>query len=144
MSKILIIAEHDGDYGRFKEAAAERVALAAGNQATPLVQGVGDVFLHFFDCGQINQGALLHAVFGPRADLQSRYRRGEFVDECIVDVRLRVNPIRTNACLAGVPIFRHHRAFNRRIEVGVVEDDERRVAAELHGHFLYRRSSFDE
>jgi hypothetical protein len=34
--------------------------------------------------------------------------------------------------LAGVAHLRQHRALDREVEVGVVEDQERRVAAELH------------
>jgi len=32
----------------------------------------------------------------------------------------------------GVAIFGDHRAFDGAVDVGIVEDDERRVAAELH------------
>src|SRR6266571_8015665 len=43
-----------------------------------------------------------------------------------------------HAGLTGVSVLGSKRPVDRRVEVGVVEDDERRVAAELHGSFLHR------
>src|SRR5687768_17997722 len=40
---------------------------------------------------------------------------------------------------SGVAVLRCDRAVDRSVQVRIVEDDERRVAAELQRHFLHRR-----
>ena len=47
-------------------------------------------------------------------------------------------PIRADTCLSTVAVLGNDRPFGGGIEIGVVEHDERRVAAELQRQFLYR------
>ena len=49
-----------------------------------------------------------------------------------------VEAVRRDADLPGIGVFRRHRDIQRRFQIGVVIDDQRRVAAELHRHFLHR------
>ena len=63
---------------------------------------------------------------------------GEPLREAIVDAALHVNAIGAHAGLAGVAILGGDRTVDRRFEVGVVEHDERRIAAELQRDFLHR------
>ena len=49
---------------------------------------------------------------------------------------LDVDAVRADAGLAGVPELRRDRAVERRLQVGVLEHDERRVAAELERQAL--------
>ncbi len=61
-----------------------------------------------------------------------------FCGERLVHALLHQQPVRADAGLAGVAVLAGDRARDRRIEVGVVEHDERRVAAELERHLLHR------
>ena len=45
---------------------------------------------------------------------------------------LRQNAIDANTGLSGITVFRRDRALDGSIDVRVVEDDKRRVSAELH------------
>ena len=58
--------------------------------------------------------------------------------EGVVDAFLDQDAVRADAGLARVAELADHRALNGRVQVGVVEDDEGRVAAQLHGHALHR------
>ena len=54
-----------------------------------------------------------------------------FCDEGVVDAVLHVEPVGADAGLAGVAVLADHRALDGAVDVGVVEDDEGRVAAEF-------------
>ena len=54
----------------------------------------------------------------------------------LVDAPLHVDAVRADAGLARVAELRGDRAVERRLEVGVLEHDERRVAAELEREAL--------
>ena len=55
----------------------------------------------------------------------------------VVDPVLHEDPVRRDARLAAVPELADQRAGDGRVEVGVVEDDERGVAAELERDLLH-------
>ena len=61
--------------------------------------------------------------------------RGGLLDECgdqlVVNRRGREDPRRRGAVLTGVEVAGHRDGLGRRRDVGVVEDDDRRLAAEL-------------
>ena len=70
------------------------------------------------------------AVPGPTRSLRGGGR--ELLGERVVDAGLDVDAVGADAGLAGVPELAGDRTLDRLVEVGVVEDDERRVAAQLH------------
>ena len=70
------------------------------------------------------------AVPGPTLSLRGGGR--ELLGEGVVDAGLDVDPVGADAGLAGVPELAGDGALDRLVEVGVVEDDERGVAAQLH------------
>ena len=51
------------------------------------------------------------------------------------------NAVGTDAGLTGIPEFGGHHAFNGEIEIGVLKDDKRCVAAEFHGQALQRANA---
>lgn len=53
--------------------------------------------------------------------------------ELVVDARLHVDPVRGDARLARVAPLQRHELVQRLVEVGVVEDDKRAVAAQFQG-----------
>ena len=70
------------------------------------------------------------------ADLEFGDGGDELFGEGIVDARLDVQPVRANAGLSGVAILGNDRSLDGGIEIGVVEDDEGRVAAEFQRKLL--------
>src|SRR5262249_53583938 len=62
--------------------------------------------------------------------------RGEFGGERIVDGILHEDAIGADAGLAGVPVFGGDGPFNGGIEIGIIENDERSVAAEFERELL--------
>ena len=57
---------------------------------------------------------------------------GQSFGECVVDARLHVEAVRGGAGFAGVAHLGDHRAIERDIEIGVVENDERRISSQFH------------
>lgn len=47
---------------------------------------------------------------------------------------LNIDSIRTDTSLAGVAEFGEHGAVHSGVQVGIVEDDQRRVASQLKAH----------
>ena len=119
---------HVGEHGRFVEGAPERVALAADRRARAFRQRVGDMAFHLGDRLVVDQRALVDAGLGAVADAERGDRAGELVYECVVDLVLREQAVGADAGLPHVAELRSERAFDRGVEIGVVEDDERRVA----------------
>ena len=74
----------------------------------------------------------------PVAHVKLRHGLGEFGDEGVVDLVLGVDAVGADAGLAHVAEFRHDRALDRGLDIGVVEHDERRVAAEFEPDLLHR------
>jgi hypothetical protein len=56
--------------------------------------------------------------------------------EGVVDTVLHQNAVGAHAGLAGVAVFRGDRTLDRGLDIGVVKDDERGVAAEFQRRFL--------
>jgi hypothetical protein len=106
-------------------------ASAADDQLRTLVERVLDVLLDLLDGTRVDHRSDLGVGPRRRSDLQRLDPRGQLLDERVVHRMVHVDPVRTDAGLAAVAELRDHQAFDRGIEVGVLEDDERRVAAEL-------------
>jgi hypothetical protein len=66
----------------------------------------------------------------PSATLIAAGGLGETPGEGVIDAVLHQDAVGVDAGLAGVAVFGRDRALDRHLDVGVVEDDERRVAAE--------------
>jgi hypothetical protein len=76
-------------------------------------------------------GPICTPRLGAVADLQPGDRRRKLVGERVEHAALHIEAVGADAGLAGVAELGDQRAFDRLVEIGVVEDDERRVAAEL-------------
>ena len=83
-------------------------------------------------------GPCVDAGLRPFADLEPADGFRQLRDEGVVYPLLRVDAVRADAGLAHVAEFRDDRAFDRSVDVGVVEHDERGVAAELEPDLLHR------
>ena len=113
------------------------MALAAGDDLGAVLDRVRDVLLDLVDRFHVDQRPLRHALLGAVADLHRRDLLRQLLDELIVDLVLGVDAVGADAGLAHVAIFRDHRAFDRGIDIGVVEHHERRVAAEFEPELLH-------
>ena len=87
---------------------------------------------------RVDQRALLGLAGEPVADAELPHRGDQLLGERLVDAVLHQQAVRAHAGLPGVAVLGRDRARDRGVEVGVVEHDERRVAAELERHLLHR------
>ena len=73
------------------------------------------------------------------ADLELATRSASRVRELLVDRGLHEQPARRRAALAVQAVDHEHHGVERAIEIGIVEHDDRVLAAELEVHALQRR-----
>ena len=96
---------------------------------------MGDRVLHVLvglvDAALVDHRADRDALGRAVPDDDLRDLLGEAADEAVVDAALHVGAVRADACLAGVAELRGDQPVDGLVEIGVVEDDVRRVAAEL-------------
>ena len=112
--------------------------LAAGRDDRALGLRVRDVRLDLGERLGVDERALVRFALQPVADAQLLHGLDELVREGVVDLRLHDEAVRAHAGLAGVAVLALDGARDRGVEVGVVEHEERRVAAELERHLLHR------
>ena len=113
------------------------MALAAGDDLGAALDRVCDVLLDLVDRLHVDQRPLGDALLGAVADLHRRDLLRKLLDELVVDLVLGIDAVGADAGLAHVAILRDHGAFDRGIDIGVVEHHERRVAAELEPELLH-------
>ncbi|MNF77113.1 hypothetical protein D3C84_592510 [compost metagenome] len=129
-----------GEHGRRHVGALGVVAvadpLAADQQARALAAALGDVAEHAFHMGEADQRAEV-------GGLNLRVAQADAFDpieHLALETRLQharhEHPGAVGADLAGAVEVGHDRDVGGAVEVGVLEDDQRRLAAQLHGHFL--------
>ncbi len=119
---------HRGDArqnSRLVEAAGEGMALAADDYPGAVGDGAGNVTLDLFDRTLIDERPLHDADLDAVADLEFGNPAGEPLDEGVVDSFLHEKPIGADTCLAHIAEFGRDRAGYRRLEISIVEDDER-------------------
>jgi hypothetical protein len=112
------------------------VTRTTGRDFTTFRGGVVNEFLNLFNGIHVDHRPLLDARLQPVSDLESGGFLHQLGQERIIDTRLNIHPVRTDTGLARVAELRHHRPLDRLVEIGIVEHDERRVAAQFHRHFL--------
>ena len=110
--------------------------MPPANSGGAFAQGVSDVLLNLGHGFFVDQRASGGAVFQTVADLEFGHGHFQFLGERVVDRILNVQAVGADAGLAVVAVLGNDRAFDGLIQVRVVEHDERRVAAQLQGHFL--------
>ncbi len=121
---------------RLEVAATVVVRLAAGEHSGATTNRVLDVLAHLGGSLGVDQRADIGTLGQAIADPELGHRRLEFFGEGLVHAVLHVDAVDAHAGLPGVAVLGLHRALDRLVEVGVVEDDERRVTAQLQGHLL--------
>ncbi len=71
------------------------------------------------------------------ANLQRLHPRGELLDEGVMHALLDEDAVGAGRRSGPVPVLRDHGALDGRIDVGVVEDDEGRIATKLEADALH-------
>jgi methylaspartate ammonia-lyase len=103
-----------------------------------LRHGIAHVAIDLLDRAGVDHRADLRARVGGRADLQRADAGRQLVDEALMHRLVHVDAVRADAGLAAVAELGDHQAFDRGVQVGVVEHDEGRVAAQLQRQLLQR------
>ena len=80
----------------------------------------------------VDERADVGAVVLAAAEGECTHPVGELLGELVGDRGVHEEPVGGGAGLAHVAHLGEHRAVDGRVDVGVLEDQERRVAAELH------------
>ena len=123
-------------HGRRVEVARPVRGLAADQRGRAGLDRVGDQLAHRLHRLLVDERADVHALVLAAAEGERAHPLGELVGELLRHRGLHEEPVRGRAGLAHVPHLGDHRAVHRGVHVGVLEDQERRVAAELHAHPL--------
>ncbi|VTR69300.1 hypothetical protein DESC_740039 [Desulfosarcina cetonica] len=134
----LHVGAHVGQHGGLEEGAAQGVGLSATEQAGTARKGVVDVMGHLVHGGAVDQRSLLHAGGHAVSHLEGFHGGHQPAGEFVVNTGLHEQPVGAHAGLPGVAVFGDHGPFHGPVQVGVVEDDERCVAAQFQGDLLDR------
>ncbi len=87
----------------------------------------------------VDQRSLRDAALEAVAHLDRFRLRRQLLDESVVDAFLDVDAVGADAGLSGIAVLAGNGAFDGARDVGVIEDDERRVATQLERELLDRR-----
>ena len=127
-----------GDHGRLEELRPSRGARRRVSSSAPRSSASATWRCDLLDRRLLDQRADVD-VRGSRPSATTEPRDAASVSRCqevVVDRVLDEDPVGRDAGLAGVAVLAEQRAGDGGVEVGVVEDDERRVAAELERDLL--------
>ena len=130
------VERHVEQHGRRVEVARPVGRLAAGHDRRAVVDRVGDQLADALDGLLVDQRADVDAVVLAAAEGEAAHPLAELLGELLRHRAVHQEPVGGRARLAHVAHLRDHRAVDGRVDVGVLEDDERRVAAELHAQPL--------
>ena len=103
------------------------------------MERVVDVATDLVDRGAVDQWADRDPFAQPVADNKLRRRSQHTVGEFVVDAVLNENAVRADAGLAAVAELACHQSRHGEVDVGIVEHDEGRVAAQFETDAFDRR-----
>ncbi len=120
-----------GEHNRGRILPAPRHRPATRRQLCALGNRVFDVAVDLVDRSLIDHRANCDAGLRPRAYLHRVDAGAELLGEGVIDAGLHENSVGADAGLPAIAELRRDRAFHRKIEIGVVENDEGGIAAEF-------------
>ena len=126
-----------GDHGGGEEIAGVADALAARENFRALGLGVAGELLHGRQPTRIGERTHLAGLVETVADLQAGSEARETLRKALVQALVHQIARRRDADLAGVAELGAADDLDRLVEIGVLGDDDRRMAAELHGRALH-------
>ena len=111
---------------------------AACQRARAVFQRVCHMRRNFGHCPTINQRALLGRAGQSGSNSIPRNARCQFLCKRIIDRVVDIDPVGADTRLAGIAEFRHQRTFDGGIDIGVFENDKRRISAQFQADPLDR------
>ncbi len=128
---------HPQDHGwREEQALPQVLGPGTGNQAGALGQGILQVAPDLVEAGTVDQRPDVHTGLQAVADGQSGHPVGQFSGEGIGHLLVHEDAVGADTGLTTAPEFVRHQVVRGGVQVGVVKDNERRVATQLQGQFL--------
>ncbi|MNZ78193.1 hypothetical protein D3C78_967580 [compost metagenome] len=125
-----------GQHGRLEEVATQHMGLTAEYPFSAFADSVVDQAANFGHCFVADQRTDLRAFGAAMANAQLAHAFDEALAELRIDAVMDIEAVDAHAGLASVTVFGHQRAFDSRIDVGVVEHNERCIAAQFQADFL--------
>ena len=125
-----------GEQRRRKEPAVPRAAPGGLPQRGALVLAPSHQLLNLLQLDRGDDGAHVHRLVERIADPKRLHSRLELGDQTLRDSFLRQDPRAGAADLALVEPDGIDHAFDHAVQIGVVEDDERRLSAQLERKLL--------
>jgi hypothetical protein len=119
------------DHRRLEEGAPQRMAMAADLDLRAGGDRVGQQPLDLLHGVHGDQRPLGDAGLGAVADLHGLHPRRQLPGERVVDRGVNQEAVRADAGLAHVAVLGDQRPLDGLLEIGVIEDDEGGVAAQL-------------
>ena len=112
--------------------------LAANHNAAALGHGVIDMTLHLVQRCGLNQRTLGHTGFKAVAHLQRPDSGSKQLHKALINTVLHINAVGAHASLACIAVLAGDGPFNGRLQVRIIEHDERRIAPQLQRQLLDR------
>src|SRR5215217_3043903 len=122
-----------GDNGWLVERAGSIDRMTAGQHLGPALGRVSYQRVGLLNGIVIDQRPDLDAVLSAPADLERLHGLGDPGSELVRDALVHDEPVRCGAGLTDVAEFSEHGTFDRLAKISIVEDQEGRVTAQLHG-----------
>jgi hypothetical protein len=94
------------------------------------------MLFHLLHRLHVDQRPLHHAGFDAIAHFHGGNLRAQLLRKLVVNAFLHEKPVGADAGLSGIAELGRHRALDRGIDIGIVEHDKRRIAAELERDLL--------
>ena len=114
-----------------EEGTAEGVPPTSDEYTGALGERIREVVLHLLHGPRVDERPHRDARLSPRAHLQLFDLLDQLRSELVIDAIVDIEPIRADAGLPRVAELRCQRTLHGRIDVCVLEHDERRVPAKF-------------
>ncbi len=124
-------------HGGWEEQVVAKIfRFLAGHQGRAFFKSVLHVAFDLVVTSLIDQGAKIHVAVDAVTDGHFVDPLGKLFTEGIGHFLMHENPVGTNTGLAATAEFVGDKIVCRSVQIGVVKDNERRVAAQLQSQFL--------
>ena len=107
--------------------------MTTGQHLRPAVGRVSYEGVGFLHCIIVDKRADLDSLLSPPADLERLYSFGDPGGKLVGNSFVHDEPVRRCAGLTDVAELSDHGTFDSGTKISIIEDQEGRVAAQLHG-----------
>src|SRR5690606_7658001 len=110
-----------------------------GEAARAFLDGLAHLRVHLLDRSLMHEWSDLDIRLKPGADPQGLYPGSECVAECVVNGSLHIDPVRSQAILAGGGELGANGDLDGFLDRRIAEHDQWRMPAEFHDEALHCR-----